>query len=79
MGTILCPVGQDVIPGSFFYDTMTATYSWECDFANGTSPATCEAYDSRCGDGIIGTGIGYPQFGNEECDENGNNGVPCIP
>lgn len=58
------------------YDAINHTYSWTCEGANGGSNVSCQASGSYCGDGIVGTGIGYTT--QEQCDmgtENGNNGI----
>lgn len=55
------------------YNPTTHTYVWSCDGDNGGSNTSCQASASYCGDGIVGTGIGYTN--QEQCDNGTGNGV----
>lgn len=71
--TLLCETPTVAV---VHYDAINHTYSWTCEGANGGSNVSCQASGSYCGDGIVGTGIGYTT--QEQCDMgtgNGNNGT----
>ena len=57
----------DGIATWFNYDTGTHSWSWSCDgIYNGTNDS-CTTQELYCGDGVVGTGIGYNN--EEQCDD----------
>ncbi|HMY80282.1 MAG TPA: hypothetical protein PLW93_02455, partial [Candidatus Absconditabacterales bacterium] len=58
---------------NFVYNTGSHTWSRSCEGLSGGSTMSCGATESRCGDEIIGTGVGYT--GSEQCDLGTGNGT----